>query len=308
MRFRMDRGSKHRRPRGGLRTRILNALPILGIIVGLVILGWYPATEMIDAYRREQVLEQLDTAVSHMDDSAKQEMLSQAHAYNERLAGLTPQIPSDQIWLYERQLALDGHDVEFAYIIIPKISLEMPIYHGADDAVLSAGVGHLEWSSLPVGGASTHAVLSAHSGMEGMRAFDDIRELEPGDVFAVKVLGELYAYKVTSTEVVLPDELDSTKIVAGKDLMTLVTCTPYGINDHRLLVHAERTKVPADFFDEKPSVADVLTNRRVLPFVLGLAGVAALGALLALRRRRARARSSGVGGKSAHGAVCRKRK
>ena len=127
-----------------------------------------------------------------------------------------------------------------AYIEIPKINLKMLVYHGTSDEVLAVGAGHLEGTSLPVGGPTTHCVITAHSGMKTMKAFDELRLLEVGDCFTVTTLGTSYEYEVESIETVLPYETESLGIVEGEDRVTLVTCTPYGINDHRLLVHGVR--------------------------------------------------------------------
>ena len=133
----------------------------------------------------------------------------------------------------------------------------MPIYHGTSDAVLMAGVGHLEGSSLPVGGTSTHTVLTAHSGMRNLRMFDDIHELEEGDIVLLHTMGDVLAYRATSSEVVWPDETESLAIQPDQDLLTLVTCTPYGVNDHRLLVNCVRT----DYSQEEAQEASTLQNR-----------------------------------------------
>lgn len=268
------------------RQGVARILPYLGIVLGLLIIGFYPASEAVDAWRRSQVAVHLDGAASVMDTSQKDELLAQARAYNERLAGGEPRIPADQILPYEQQLSVDGADTAFAYLVIPTIDLTMPIYHGTDEAALSAGVGHLEQTGLPVGGESTHAALSAHSGMSGMRAFDEIDQLREGDVFGVKVLGDLYCYRVFSTEVVLPEEVSSLEIQQGRDLCTLITCTPYGVNDHRLLVHAERCEVPEGFGEGAATVAAVVTNKRVWPLLLALAAVLVVAIVMFIVRRR----------------------
>jgi len=144
-----------------------------------------------------------------------------------------------------------------SWIEIPSINVSMPIYHGTSDAVLMAAVGHLEGSSLPVGGTSTHTVLTAHSGMRNLRMFDDIHELEEDDIVLLHTMGDVLAYRVTSSEVVWPDETSSLAIQPGQDLLTLVTCTPYGVNDHRLLVHCVRT----DYSQEEAQEASMLQNR-----------------------------------------------
>jgi sortase A len=149
------------------------------------------------------------------------------------------------------------------------------------------GAGHLENSSLPVGGESTHTVLSGHSGMPNMKAFDELSKLEPGDIFGIEVFGEIYAYEVTSTEVVLPEETDSLQIVQGEDLATLITCTPYGINSHRLLVHGTRTTVSDDFWKESgQSVIEQSMSLRNAPFLIGIAVVIAVLVIIVLRKRK----------------------
>ena len=272
--------------------KLVRMLPYLGIVLGLVIIGFYPASEAIDAWRRSQVAVQLDNAAAAMDTTQKDELLAQAHAYNQQLAGEKPAIASQDIRPYKQQLSPDGEDTAFAYLIIPDIDLTMPVYHGTSEAALSAGVGHIEHTSLPVGGKSTHSALSAHSGMSGMRAFDEIDQLESGDVFGIKVLGDLYCYRVTSSEVVLPDEADSLDIQQGKDLCTLITCTPYGVNDHRLLVHAERCAVPDGFGKNAASAAAIVGNKRVWPLLVAVAAIALvlIASLVHSRRRKARMR------------------
>lgn len=270
--------------------RLARLLPVLGLMLGLFIIAYYPVTEAIDAHRRGEIARTLDVEAEQIDSAQKDELLAQAHAYNDRLVGITPGIPLEEIRPYEQQLSKDGHNTAFGYIVIPKLDLTMPLYRGTDDAALSAGVGHLEWSSLPVGGPSTHAVLSAHSGMEGMRAFDDIHLLKAGDVFGIKVLGDLYCYRVTGSEVVEPHDAESLTIENGKDECTLVTCTPYGINSHRLLVHAERCDVPENFLQEKPSPIAAVSSIRVWPVLVALGVVAAVAIVLLVRRRKARKR------------------
>ncbi len=269
---------------------VRRVLPYVGVLVALCVMLYYPVSEMIDAYRRAEVAATLDLESEQVDDSRKQEMLAQATAWNRLLAGLTPDMPSDEILPYEQQLS-DGTTDAFAYVVIPKINLTMPLYHGLSDAVLSAGAGHSPNSSLPIGGESTHTVISGHSGMAGMRAFDDVRQLVPGDVIGVRVLGEMRCWRVTSSEVVDPERLESLGIRAGEDLLSLVTCTPYGINEQRLLVHAVRCEVPEGFGEQIPGPVESLASPRAIPAVAGVAVVVlvcVIGAArkLVVRRRR----------------------
>lgn len=172
---------------------------------------------------------------------------------------------------------------EMAFIDIPKINQKLPIYHGTTDAVLDKGVGHLENTSLPVGGSSTHSVLSAHCGLPKAELFTHLDKMEKGDIFTISVLDQTLAYKVYSIEVVEPKQVDSLYIEEGKDLVTLVTCTPYVVNSHRLLVHAERCELPEDSvgatFDEGSFIISIAI---VCLFVLLLI----LAFLIALLRKR----------------------
>lgn len=185
---------------------------------------------------------------------------------------------------YAQQLRYRG-ETAISWVDIPKIGLRLPVYHGTSDATLSAGAGHLETSSLPVGGLSTHTVITAHSGTMAQRMFDDIRRLGVGDVFTLNTLGTSYAYEVDSVETVLPDEMDAVAIVPGEDRCTLVTCTPYGVNDHRLLVHAHRTTAQPTA-RTAADVAQGLVSPWTLPLVVGLAIAVALIVWLLVRRRR----------------------
>lgn len=154
--------------------------------------------------------------------------------------------PSDQE--YESVLNLAGDGV-MGQLIIPCIGVDLPIYHGVSDDKLLRGVGHLPTTSLPIGGPSTHCVLAGHTGLPSAKILGDIDQLKKGDWFIIRVLGEDHAYRVTGSEVVLPDQTQSLVTQDGKDLVTLVTCTPYGVNTHRLLVHAERCEVPQEWLD-----------------------------------------------------------
>lgn len=245
-------------------------LPYLGMLFGFLLVSFYPVIEWKNAQERGKIIENLDLQNTQTDSDVKKELLLQARSYNEMLAGEEMEVPLDDIWKYDRQLSQSEINVPFAYITIPELDLNMPIFHGTTDEVLSAGVGHLKGTSLPIGGESTHTVLSAHSGMQNTKAFDDIKLLRVGDVFGITVLNDLYCYRVTGTETVLPDQVDSIRIEPGKDLATLVTCTPYGINTHRYLVHAKRCEIPPEFEQEHARPESVFRSVRNLPFLAGL--------------------------------------
>ena len=226
------------------RRRWIIIFPVIGVMAGLFLLLFPYAVNKYNEYRNSQAITSMSSVYDRYEENSETigEQLIQAQLFNKELAG---QETSQSIKEYEEQLTFDGDGV-MGYLTVPEIDLQMIIYHGTSDDTLAVGCGHLEGTSLPVGGESTHAVLTAHSGMKTMKAFDDLRKLETGDRFYVTVLGTEYWYEVESIETVLPEETDSLQIVAGEDRMTLVTCTPYGINDHRLLVHGIRIETPAE--------------------------------------------------------------
>lgn len=181
--------------------------------------------------------------VEKLDDSQDKEMLKAARKYNKSLLKKSDhwKLSKKGKKKYESLLDVSGTGI-MGYIEVPKIDCSLPIYHGTDEGALQIAIGHLEGSSLPVGGKSTHCVLSGHRGLPSARLFTDLDQMEEGDVFVLNVLGRKLAYEVDQIKVVLPDEMSDLEIVQGKDLCTLVTCTPYGINTHRLLVRGHRTK------------------------------------------------------------------
>ena len=231
-------------------------ITVLVILFGVALMVWPWVLDRIEASGVFSQISTVSSTVDAMSQSEKDHYLSEARAYNEVLAQETPEIAPNQILPYEQQLTFD-RDPMMSWIEIPSIDVSMPIYHGTSDAALMAGVGHLEGTSLPVGGTSTHCVLTAHSGMKNLSMFDDIRDLVPGDIVLLHTMGEVLAYRVDSSEVVWPDEMDSLSIQQGQDLLTLVTCTPYGVNDHRLLVHCERT----EYVPEEAEAQGDLANR-----------------------------------------------
>ncbi len=211
-----------------------------GMAVGVAILLVPFLMDRRQVFQNSLAISMMTSRYDRYDDNRKilEEQLEQANAYNKWLAG---DATGEGIRAYEEQLSFDGNGV-MGYLWIPSIDLKILLYHGTGEETLSAGAGHLELTSLPVGGISSHCVVTAHSGMRASRAFDDIRLLKKGDLFAACVYGNQYVYEVERTEVVLPEETESLQIIKGEDRMTLATCTPYGINDHRLLVHGVRSE------------------------------------------------------------------
>ena len=176
-----------------------------------------------------------------MNDTDYKALWAEAEAYNQTLVNKSDRfnLTDEELEEYEQMLTVEGTDV-IGYIEIEKIGCFLPIYHGTSDAVLQTGVGHLEGSSLPVGGESTHTVISGHRGLPSAKLFTDLDQLEEGDTFVLYVLDETLTYEVDQIRIVEPTELSELAIVEGEDYCTLVTCTPYGINTHRLLVRGHR--------------------------------------------------------------------
>lgn len=260
------------------------------ILLGVILMVWPWVVDALEEYGVGATISEVSARVDSMPSGERQWYLDQARSYNQVLAGEEPDLDPADIVDYSRQLTYD-RDPMMSWVEIPSIDVSMPIYHGTSESALMAGVGHLEGTSLPVGGASTHCVITAHSGMRNLRMFDDIRQLVPGDLVLLHTMGDTYAYRVTSSEVVWPDEVSSLGIAPGEDLLTLVTCTPYGVNDHRLLVHCERTDYEPEEAEEQAAVTERHWGARewaVVVVAAALAGVAV--DVVVHRRRKARRR------------------
>lgn len=233
--------------------KIIIAAMILVILVGLGITA-YPVVTSLYA---EQVRSEIKTEYTAVVDSTKEEllqsMLEDAQDWNHQLfSGLISPLDPDGNGYYET-VSLPNTEI-MGYIRIPSIDVELPIYHSIADSVLTKGVGHMPQSSLPVGGINSHAVLSAHSGMSTSPMFSNLELMEVGDIFYIDILGQTLAYQVYEIpEPVLPADITSVQIQRGRDLCTLITCTPYGINTHRLLVHGERIELPETPAEVTPS-------------------------------------------------------
>lgn len=180
----------------------------------------------------------------------------------------THRLSEEEYAAYEK-LLLVGNEQIMGFIEIPEIGVELPIYHGTDEAVLQVAIGHLEWTSLPVGGEGSHCVVSGHRGLPSARLFTDLDKLVVGDFFMLHVLDETLTYEVDQIRIVLPSETDELLIQEGKDLCTLVTCTPYGINSHRLLVRGHRVENQEQIQAVRVSADAVIVEKLVVaPFLL----------------------------------------
>lgn len=216
---------------------------IIIFITGISLLLYPTVSDYWNSFHSTRAIAGYTQALEDLSDDDYDQMLESARAYNSWVCSAQPgfALTDSQYAEYESQLDITGTGV-MSYITIKKIGVELPIYHGTSEGVLAAAVGHIEGSSLPVGGESTHCVLSGHRGLPSARLFTDLDELEVGDTFVLQTLDETLTYEVDQISIVLPSELDELQIVEGQDLCTLVTCTPYGINSHRLLVRGHRVE------------------------------------------------------------------
>mgnify|MGYP004629983587 FL=1 len=225
------------------KKHISTIIIILIFLAGLGFLLYPTVSNLWNRAHQSRAIATYTKQVEKLDDSQNKEMLKAARKYNKSLLKKSDhwKLSKKDKKKYESLLDVSGTGI-MGYIEVPKIDCSLPIYHGTDEGALQIAIGHLEGSSLPVGGKSTHCVLSGHRGLPSARLFTDLDQMEEGDVFVLNVLGRKLAYEVDQIKVVLPDEMSDLEIVQGKDLCTLVTCTPYGINTHRLLVRGHRTK------------------------------------------------------------------
>ena len=223
-------------------------LPILLIVlVAIAAIGvtLYPMISNVMAEHNKSVIQtSYEETLKVLDTSERDQLLADAQAYNERLINSEYQPYSREAIIeategYEDMLNVQ-HNGIMGYLVVPKIDIELPILHDTTDESLNHGVGHVIGSTLPIGGEGTHSILSAHSGMAGQKMFTDLDRLTEGDVFYIRMLGDTLAYQVTEINVVLPEDVSKLELIPDRDRCTLVTCTPYGVNTHRLLVHGDR--------------------------------------------------------------------
>ena len=258
------------------RSALTTAIPLLVFLVGLAIMLYPSFSDIYNQWRQDQLIDGYRTAVSKMSHEDYGAAWQAARAYNEALDpafsdAFTGELPAaDDV--YWKLLDVDGNGI-MGYVEIPKINVRLPLYHGTSAGVLEHGLGHLAGTSLPVGGEGTHCVISGHRGLPSALLLTDLDQLEKGDRFALHVLDKTLAYEVDQILVVEPDEVSSLKPQTTGDYVTLVTCTPYGVNTQRLLVRGHRVASMGD--------AGTVTTADRISTGLGLKGKIGL-ALLAL--------------------------
>lgn len=261
-----------------MKKNIFKILRICGYLIGFSVLLYPAISNYLNQRNATTVATDYEQEVSHLSEEEEARIIEEAVSYNQSLIGgssiLDPfaedvRKPEDE---HYNSLLSIGSGGMMGYIELPKIKILLPIYHGTSESVLQSGAGHLENTSLPVGGESSHSVLSAHRGLPSAKLFTDLNKMELGDVFYIKVLHHTFAYQVDQILTVEPTETDALMIEEGKDYVTLVTCTPYAVNTHRLLVRG--TRIP---YEEALEITDEMELKAELPlYVKALIGAAAV--------------------------------
>lgn len=231
-----------KRPKGKKKKSVLPSLLLVLILLAGLSLLLYPAlSDYWNSLHQSQAIASYVETVEAMDEADYEAMWAAARAYNDALPRDNSRFhPSEEEQAeYDALLDVSGTGI-MGYVEIPQIGVSLPIYHGTDEAVLQVAIGHIEGSSLPVGGAGTHCVISGHRGLPSAKLFTDLDQIQEGDTFLLHILDETLTYQVDQIHIVEPDDVTYLAIEEGQDLCTLVTCTPYGVNSHRLLVRGRR--------------------------------------------------------------------
>ena len=254
-----------------MRKRLTTIILLLVLLTGLSLLLYPTVSDYWNSFHQSRAIASYTAQVEEMDPADYEAMWNAAAEYNQRLLADTGdryRMTEAEEEEYESLLDVTGTGV-MGYVEIPKLKTSLPIYHGTDAAVLQIAIGHLAGSSLPVGGEGTHCVLTGHRGLPSAKLFTNLDEMEEGDTFSLHVLDQTLTYEVDQIRIVEPQELEDLEIEAGKDYCTLVTCTPYGVNSHRLLVRGHRIETPEE---SVPVPADAVQVDRFLvaPVVAGI--------------------------------------
>ena len=258
--------SKKRRKKS---SRLSTVLLVVIFLAGIGIMAYPTVSDYWNSLHQSRAIASYTKTVESLDKSEYDKLWQEAAAYNRAFADhpVSWEPTEEELAVYNQVLDISGTGI-MGYIEIPKIGCSLPIYHGTNEAILQVAIGHLPGSSLPVGGETSHCLVSGHRGLPSARLFTDLDKMEVGDLFYLRVLNETLTYEVDSIRIIEPSDLSLLGLVPGQDLVTLVTCTPYGINTHRLLVRGHRIEtIPED----KPVVitADALrvSPRIVIPAV-----------------------------------------
>ena len=244
-----------------LRKNLVTIILLGMIVVGLGLIAYPSVADWWNSFHQTRAVAAYASVIADMSHEEYDKILNEATEYNKQIAetGVRWHMSDEEIQEYNSILDITGTGI-MAYIDIPKIHVQLPIYHGTDDTILQIAVGHITGSSLPVGGETSHCIVSGHRGLPSAKLFSDLDELVVGDLWTVNVLDQTLTYEVDQIRVVLPTDLKFLEMEDGKDYCTLVTCTPYGVNTHRLLVRGHRVpnvqgnaRVTADALQIEPA-------------------------------------------------------
>ena len=265
---------------------VFTAVLLLLMLIGIAVFLYPSFSSWWNERTQTRVIESYNKAVGELDTSEKDSILARAAEYNAALSALSdPLSDYEEIPDYNSILDITGTGI-MGYIDIPKIGVHLPVYHGTSPEVLNVAVGHLQGSSLPIGGTGSHSVISAHRGLPSAKLFTELDQLTEDDRFSITILDEVLTYEIDQISVVLPHERDLLRAEPGRDLVTLMTCTPYGINTHRLLVRGRRiddipeeenvrkVRIPADavLVDETDSLLVITVPLAILLIAFWLTG------------------------------------
>ena len=250
--------------------RLSTILLVVAFLAGLSLLLYPTVADYWNSFHSSRAIAEYSDAVNKLTEEEYAAILAEAEQYNREIALRPKHAMSDSdMERYNSLLNFTGSGI-MGKIEIPAIDVDLPIYHTTKDSVLQVGVGHVEWSSLPVGGETSHCVLSGHRGLPSARLFTDLDRLIVGDIFTLHVLNEVLTYEVDQILIVLPNEVSALELVSGKDYCTLVTCTPYGINTHRLLVRGHRIENMAQASESHIIAEAIQVEPAIVATVVGI--------------------------------------
>ena len=275
-----------RKPAGKRRVSISTIIMTAVLVIGLGIMAYPTFSDWWNSYHQSRVIQTYNAAVEETDQATLDAMLQAARDYNARLVSNPGRftMTDEERAEYASLLNLTGDGV-IGYINIPSIGVNLPLYHGVDETHLQVAVGHIEGSSLPVGGESTHSAVSAHRGLPRAKLFTDLDKMREGDIFTYTVLNQTITYEVDQIRIVEPNDMSDLVITEGADYSTLITCTPYGINTHRILVRGHRIENLSDRSTIPAGAVQIPGFIAVLAVAIPLLFVYLLGVLIYLRLR-----------------------
>lgn len=277
-----------------MKKHISTIILVMMFLLGLGIVLYPTVSDFINTRNQIKTIENYEEAVNRIDTYDLQKMKGEAASYNQKIASMGQPnfIEPPYHEEYEKALNISGDGV-MGYITIPCIGVKLPIYHGTSDAVLQIATGHIEGSSLPIGGADTHCIISGHRGLPSANLFTHLDRVKVGDSFNISVLGEVHTYEVDKIDIVEPADVSRLNIEKGQDYVTLVTCTPYGINTHRLLVRGKRVatkNLDSEFVNADAYPLDKITVTVVSSIPLAI--VILIGMRIHYRRKKAKQKNN----------------